>query len=107
MKPTYKPNEEVYVNRLAYLFRKPKIGDVIIIKGIPRHIRQAPRQEAGRHDKQVPRQRAGRQDKLIIKRIDHFSKQGYFLLGDNKNKSTDSRHFGVIKKQDIVGKILG
>jgi len=95
MKPTYKPNEEVYVNRLAYLFRKPKIGDVIVIKGIPRQIRQAPRQEAGRHDK------------LIIKRIDHFSKQGYFLLGDNKSKSTDSRHFGVIKKQDIVGKILG
>lgn len=28
----------------------------------------------------------------------------YFILGDNRSNSTDSRTFGTIKKQDIIGK---
>jgi signal peptidase I len=28
----------------------------------------------------------------------------YFVLGDNRNNSDDSRHFGVIERQDIIGK---
>jgi signal peptidase I len=30
----------------------------------------------------------------------------YFLAGDNPEKSHDSRHFGPIKKIDIVGKVI-
>ncbi len=28
----------------------------------------------------------------------------YFVLGDNRNQSSDSREFGTIKKEDIVGR---
>jgi signal peptidase I len=30
----------------------------------------------------------------------------YFLMGDNRNHSTDSRSFGPIKKRDIIGEAL-
>lgn len=30
----------------------------------------------------------------------------YIFLGDNRNNSIDSRRFGVIKKKDIIGKVI-
>jgi len=30
----------------------------------------------------------------------------YYLLGDNSNKSQDSRYFGFIKKPDLIGKVI-
>ena len=29
----------------------------------------------------------------------------YFFVGDNKNNSTDSRHYGVVKEKDFMGKV--
>lgn len=82
MRPTYEPGDRVYVNRLAYLFKKPKIGDIVVIKH-PKNKR-----------------------KKIIKRITKTTHLGYFLVGDNKNQSTDSRYFGIVKKKDIIGKVF-
>lgn len=31
----------------------------------------------------------------------------YFLLGDNRNHSTDSRELGAVTKENIFGKVLG
>ena len=30
----------------------------------------------------------------------------YFICGDNRNNSTDSRHIGPIKKEEIIGKLI-
>lgn len=30
----------------------------------------------------------------------------YFVLGDNREKSLDSREIGLIKKEDIIGKVI-
>ena len=42
----------------------------------------------------------------LIKRIDRFIGDRIFALGDNKAKSRDSRTFGAVRKQDIIGKVL-
>lgn len=35
--------------------------------------------------------------------VDYCAKDEYFVLGDNREDSTDSRIFGCVKKEDILG----
>ena len=36
--------------------------------------------------------------------VEYEVKEGeYFVMGDNRNHSLDSRYFGVVKKEDIIG----
>jgi nickel-type superoxide dismutase maturation protease len=81
MSPTFNEGEEILVNRLSFLFKKPKAGDIIACKD--------------------PRDR-----KILIKRISKIEDNKYFVVGDNKQNSTDSRKFGMIEKSDILGCVL-
>ena len=43
---------------------------------------------------------------MIVKRVSAIDRNGhYFLTGDNPTASTDSRHWGVVKRLDIAGKV--
>lgn len=44
--------------------------------------------------------------KEMIKRIQKIRGNEYFVVGDNKKESTDSRNFGWIKKDQIIGKVI-
>lgn len=81
MVPTFSSNDIVLVNRLSYVFKKPQVGDII----------------AGRDP---------RDGKTVIKRITKIENTSYFIEGDNKNSSTDSRVFGIIRQSDIIGKVI-
>jgi nickel-type superoxide dismutase maturation protease len=81
MIPTIAAGETVFVNRLSYLFRNPHIDDIIAF-----------------HDP--------RDGKVLIKRIIKIANRCYFVQGDNKNASTDSRVFGMIRRQEIIGKVI-
>lgn len=41
-----------------------------------------------------------------IKRVLHVRNGKIYLVGDNPNKSTDSRHFGWIPESWVVGKVI-
>jgi nickel-type superoxide dismutase maturation protease len=41
-----------------------------------------------------------------IKRIRAVEGKKYDVRGDNPSQSTDSRHFGLINREDIVGKVI-
>lgn len=41
-----------------------------------------------------------------IKRILHIKHGKIFLIGDNPQRSTDSRHFGWISTRSVVGKVI-
>jgi len=47
-------------------------------------------------------------DRVVVKRIDCVTDagQGYVVLGDNPDGSTDSRHFGPVARADMVGCIV-
>ncbi len=79
MEPTIKNGDRVLVNRLAYLLDSPKIEDIVATK----------------MDK-----------KIFIKRITSVKQERYFIAGDNPNDSFDSRKFGMIGKDRVIGKVI-
>ena len=42
----------------------------------------------------------------FIKRVADIKEDKFFLEGDNKKESVDSRKFGWISKQQIIGKVI-
>jgi nickel-type superoxide dismutase maturation protease len=82
MTPALSPGERVVVNKAAYWFSKPKPGDVVVVRD--------PREPA----------------RLLIKRIDRAADgEGYRVFGDNSEASTDSRAFGPVRRDQILGKV--
>lgn len=80
MEPQIKNGEQVLISFIPYFFEKPKVNDIVAFK------------DGG--------------NKILIKRIIQISKLGYFVQGDNKTDSLDSRKFGRITRKQIIGKII-
>lgn len=78
MEPSFKMNQKVLVSRLPYLFKSPKVGEVVVFKDY-------------------------KSEKLILKRIKKIFNKKYLVAGDNKY---DSKDFGWIEKKDIYGKVV-
>lgn len=81
MRPVLDSGDFVVVNKLSYLFHKPRIGDIAAIKD-------------------------PRDGRVLIKRVAKISGEKYLVEGDNKAESTDSRHFGLVERKSIIGKVI-
>lgn len=79
MEPAISSGSFVFASSLPYLFSKPKIGDIVVV--------------------QI-------QKKYIIKRISNIVEGKFYITGDNKNDSLDSRKIGWIERREIVGKVI-
>lgn len=79
MSPTLREGQNVLSFNWAYLGRKPKVGDIVIVK---------------------------QNDKELVKRVQKVSGNEVFVVGDNTKESTDSRYFGGVDIEDIVGKVV-
>ena len=64
---------------IPYILSKPKIGDVIVLQHPTKH-------------------------PLLIKRIRKIENNTYWVEGDNKIRSMDSRAFGFVSRKQIIGK---
>lgn len=76
MHPTLPHGKLIFASRL----KKPKIGDVVIVK----HHRVE-----------------------VLKRIHDLKEDVVYLLGDNPQESTDSRHYGWLPINRIIAVVLG
>jgi len=81
MEPTIRAGQTVLVNRMSYWFGSPQKNDIIAL-----------------YDP--------RDGKILIKRITKKNGTRYFVEGDNKSASTDSKVFGWIGKSAIIGKAI-
>ena len=78
MEPAFHDGDYVIVNRWA---RRFNVGDVVIAE----------------HPNESMR---------LLKRVKRKNAGSYFLVGDNITRSTDSRRFGPVRRQDILGKVI-
>jgi hypothetical protein len=45
-------------------------------------------------------------DRPVVKRLTKITAEGYWLEGDNKQASSDSRQFGAVQRDQIVALVI-
>ena len=123
MYPTYKNGEYLMANKVTYRFKEPQRGDVIIFKysntqDFIKRIIGLPGDTVMLKDGQLYingqiLDESAYLDNSMYTNGGDFLKEGeskeipegeYFVCGDNRTHSSDSRTFGSISKEDIKGK---
>jgi len=74
MQPTLQKGDYVFASTFSYLGSSPERGDVIVFK---------------------------RRNEIIRAKV---SDNSLYVLGDNRNNSSDSRHWGELSINNVIGK---
>jgi len=125
MDPTYKNGDYLIVDRLTYHFEKPKRGEVIIFRPplnerryYIKRIIGLPGDTISIHEGKVTIVNETHKDGFlvpdayIVHTMPQEFKAGplksgeYFVLGDNRRQSSDSRIWGVVPEKNITGRSL-
>jgi len=126
MEPTLMPGDRIIVNKLVYRFGEPKRGDVVVFK-YPLDIQK----DYIKRIVAVGGERIGAKGSRLFINNDQISEPylptahayhayhayndfgpadvpagTYFVLGDNRNNSQDSRIWGPLPKRYIVGEAV-
>jgi signal peptidase I len=116
MEPTLQSGEFVIVNKLAYMFGDPSIGDVIVF-----HFPRDPDQEYIKRVIGLPGDRVEIKDgevfvngvvlsegyiaaSPVYENIWDIPSDSLFVLGDNRNNSSDSHNWGTVPMEFVIGK---
>ncbi len=117
MQPNFQHNDYMIVDQLSYRFREPRRGEVIVFnlnnQRFVKRIIGLPGEEVKIENNQIFVSDKKLEEKYIPASYDEISdkivtlkENEYFVLGDNRPASYDSRRFGLIETRDIVGKSL-
>lgn len=118
MKPTLQPGELLLVNKLAYRLGEPHHGDVIVF-----HYPADPSEDYIKRLIGLPGDEIRVEGGVLYingQAVDEpyiaappayndswtIPADSYFVLGDNRNQSSDSHSWGYVPKKNIVGKAL-
>lgn len=132
MLPNFHDKEYVLTNKISYKFKEPQRGDVVIFKAPPKPRDEYIKRIIALPEEKIKIQN----NKVIIYNEEHpegwtlpeeYLGQGiltkgkssippntvvslaegeYVVLGDNREASSDSRHWGVVKKELLVGRAV-
>ncbi len=81
MAPTLQDQDRLIVNKAVYKLSAPRRGDIVML-----YYPVNP-------------------DKSFVKRVMMIPDGYYFVMGDHRNNSSDSRHWGMVPKRYIIGRV--
>lgn len=120
MEPTLHENERVLINRVLYYFKGPDRGDIVILLDPIGHQSDFVKRVIALPGEQLEIRRgvtyinyralhesyvapdSSRDNVGPIRMAD----DQYFVMGDNRARSSDSRRFGPIPRKNILGKVF-
>lgn len=119
MEPNFHTGEYVLVNKVAYLFQEPRRGDVIVFRypfdihrdfmkrviGIPSDTIQTTDMEV-RVNGQILHEPYISLPLNFESRTWKLEPNQFFVMGDNRDNSLDSRTWGPLERKYIVGKVI-
>lgn len=128
MEPNFHDHEYLIIDEISYRLNEPKRGDIIVFR-YPRNPQEyfikrligLPGEEVQVKDGEVIIFNSENPEGMVID--EPYLAEGvktyglseekvtleedeFFVLGDNRNSSKDSRSFGVVNKSFIIGKVL-
>jgi signal peptidase I len=131
MEPTLKIGDRILVFKGAYWFAKPAIGDVVVFKAPPtehcggevvtdlvKRIIAGPGDRIYSSGNKIYVAHGAAKFHLLVQRWPHYPlllnpivKQTipanrYFMMGDNHPASCDSRDWGTLARNNIIGKVV-
>lgn len=122
MEPTFRDDQLLLVSRLNYLLAEPQRGDIIVF-----HYPNAPTEDYIKRIIGLPGETVEFIDQEVyidgVKLNEPYIKEPcmpyscpdkkwqlgddeYFVMGDNRNRSSDSRSFNAVKRKFIVGEVI-
>lgn len=126
MSPTFEDGDYIITEKVSYKFTQPKRYDVVVFKnpkdesqdfikrvvGLPGDMVKIEDGYVFLNGMQLPESYIS---SAILTEPGLFLQEGevvtvendqYFVLGDNRNRSSDSREWGTITKKEIIGKVF-
>lgn len=116
MEPTLHTNERVIVEKISYRFRSPQRGEIVVVRldqrsqPLIKRVVGLPGEVIAIHDGQVYiNDRPLEEDYLQRPTHGYLSPtrippMHYFIMGDNRGASNDSRSFGPVSRDQIIGR---
>ena len=120
MAPTLQDQDRLIVNKLAYRIGEPQIGDIVMLyypnkpeKSFVKRVIAAEGDQVKIVDGKVYRNDVLMDDSFVPPEYRSHEDMAprvidegyYFVMGDHRNNSSDSRHWGLVPKKYIIGRV--
>jgi signal peptidase I len=126
MEPNFRDGDYLIVDQISYRFTNPQRGEVIILKYPENTSQRYIKRIVGLPGERVEIEQGNviiyqeNKEKIILNELaylpSHISTPGifsielpegeYFVLGDNRPASVDSRRWGLLPRENIIGRVL-